>query len=160
MRRWPAYRASANPVDVPRMISLIVIPSVLENSAASFGTDRMSGHRTIRVNPTMVSAGMQARPSRPQIQTRPAMSPGPTEAHDQHRCYCEVPHGQPERQAAVARLRQVDADPAEGIRQRDQHDRGVDPRQQGAQRGIASPTYSVARARLAPSLAPIPPGRL
>jgi hypothetical protein len=44
------------------MTILIMIPSALENSAASFGTDKMSGHRTIRVNPAMASAGTQARP--------------------------------------------------------------------------------------------------
>ena len=43
------------------MTILMVIPSALENSAASFGTDRMSGHRTIRVNPAMASGGMRAR---------------------------------------------------------------------------------------------------
>jgi hypothetical protein len=37
------------------MTSLIVIPSARENSAASFGTNRMSGHRTIRVNPATIS---------------------------------------------------------------------------------------------------------
>jgi hypothetical protein len=47
------------------MTSLMVIPFALENSAASFGTDRMSGHRTIRVNPAMASAGTQARPRQP-----------------------------------------------------------------------------------------------
>src|SRR5882757_2562703 len=46
------------------MTSLMVIPSALENSAASFGTGRMSGHHTIRVNPAMIPAGMRARPSR------------------------------------------------------------------------------------------------
>jgi hypothetical protein len=52
------------------MTSLMVIPSALENSAASFGTGRMSGHHTIRVNPAMVPAGMRARPS-------PAAVPAP-----------------------------------------------------------------------------------
>src|ERR1700751_525462 len=61
-RRLVAYHAPANPADVPRMTSLMVIPSALENSAASFGADGMSGHRTIRVNPAMASAGAQARP--------------------------------------------------------------------------------------------------
>jgi len=40
------------------MTILIVIPSALENSAPSLGAGRMSGHRTIRVNPAMVSGGM------------------------------------------------------------------------------------------------------
>src|SRR6266478_1993128 len=39
------------------MTSLMVIPSALENSAASFGAGRMSGHRTIRVNPATVPPG-------------------------------------------------------------------------------------------------------
>jgi len=47
------------------MTSLMVIPSALENSAASLGTGKMSGHRTIRVNPAMASAGTQARPRQP-----------------------------------------------------------------------------------------------
>jgi hypothetical protein len=37
---------------------------------------------------------------------------------------------------AFARLNRVDPDPAEDIRQRDQHDRGIDRRQQGAQCGV------------------------
>jgi hypothetical protein len=44
------------------MTSLMVIPSALENSAASLGAGRMSGYRTIRVNLAMASAGTQARP--------------------------------------------------------------------------------------------------
>jgi hypothetical protein len=40
------------------MISLMVIPSAVENCAASFGAGRMSGHRPIRVNPAMASAAM------------------------------------------------------------------------------------------------------
>jgi hypothetical protein len=43
------------------MTILIVIPSALENSAASLGADRMSGHRTIRVNPAMARPGRAGR---------------------------------------------------------------------------------------------------
>jgi hypothetical protein len=46
------------------MTILIVILSALENSAASLGAGRMSGHRTIRVNHAMVSGEMRARPRR------------------------------------------------------------------------------------------------
>ena len=46
------------------MTILMVIPSALENSAASLGAGRMSGHRTIRVNPAMVTRGMLDEPAR------------------------------------------------------------------------------------------------
>jgi len=55
---------------VPVVTSLIVILSALENSAASLGAGRMSGHRTIRVNHAMVSGGMRARPRRPRCPRR------------------------------------------------------------------------------------------
>ncbi len=58
------------------MTSLMVIPSALENSAASFGADGMSGHRTIRVNPAMASAGTQARPRQPQSLSLAPVPPG------------------------------------------------------------------------------------
>jgi len=54
------------------MIGLMVIPSAVENRAASFGAGRLSGHRPIRVKPSMASAAMQARPGRPQCPRRQA----------------------------------------------------------------------------------------
>jgi len=63
------------------MIGLMVIPSAVENRAASFGAGRLSGHRPIRVKPSMASAAMQARPGRPQCPAdRPGEQPG-----EQHR---------------------------------------------------------------------------
>ena len=59
------------------MTSLMVIPSALENSAASLGTDRMSGHRAIRMNPAMASAGTQARPRRPRWPPEHEVPPEP-----------------------------------------------------------------------------------
>ena len=80
------------------------------------------------------------------MRTRPKMSPEPPEAHHQHGRHDQVAHQQPQQQPGVAGLQRVDADPAEDIRQGDQHDRRVDRGHQDAQGRVRQGDPLVTRA--------------
>ena len=68
-----------------------------------------------------------------------------TEGHHQDCGHHQVAHQHPEQIANVARLQGVQADTAEDGRKRDQHDRGIDGGQQGAQGCIRQHNPLVAR---------------
>ncbi len=59
-----------------------------------------------------------------------------TEAHEQNGHRDEEAEDQPQQIAAVARRERIDSDSAKDVRQRDQQDRGVDHREQHAERRV------------------------
>ncbi len=82
----------------------------------------------------------------------------PAERDHQHRGDHQVAHQHPQQVADVAGGQRVQADAAEDRRQRDQHDRGVDRRQQRAQRGVRQRDPLVVRMVVVHP--PTPPGGL
>ena len=80
------------------------------------------------------------------MRTRPNMSPRRPKLHDEDGRDDHEAHHHPQQDGGVARLQRVDADAAEDVRQRDQHDRRVDGDHQHAERGVGQGDPLVARA--------------
>ena len=71
--------------------------------------------------------------------------------HDEHRRHHQVAHQHPQQIADVAGRQRIQPDPAEDRRQRDQHDRRVNRREQRAQRRVRQRDPLVTRVVLVPS---------